>query len=295
MALGERDPHTGHMTTGHEWNGIKELNAPVPKIVFFFLVVTALFSIGYWLLMPAWPTGLSYTKGLLGVDQRNIVAEQLEEASSDRAEWTQRLTMLDYAAIQGDEKLMRIVRQSGHTLFGDNCAVCHGSDGKGGKGYPNLAQASWLWGGEAATIAETLRVGINGKHPDTRVSQMMAFGRDRVLDRGQLLDVAAYVRSLSEPKAAAAAPLDAQRGQTVFDANCAACHGEDAKGKRELGAPDLTDRFWIYGGDLQSIYATIYDGRQGQMPSWEARLTPLERKILTLYVLDLRTRLETKP
>lgn len=294
MALGERDPHTGHMTTGHEWNGIKELNAPVPKIVFFFLVVTALFSIGYWLLMPAWLTGLSYTKGLLGVDQRNIVAEQLEEASSDRAEWTQRLTMLDYAAIQGDEKLMRIVRQSGHTLFGDNCAVCHGSDGKGGKGYPNLAQAAWLWGGEGETIAETLRVGINGQHPDTRVSQMMPFGRDGVLDRAQVLDVAAYVQSLAEPKTVST-PLDAQRGKPVFDANCAACHGENAKGIRELGAPDLTDRFWIYGGDLQSIYATIYGGRQGQMPSWEARLTPLERKILALYVLDLRTPSETKP
>ena len=291
MALGERDPHTGHMTTGHEWNGIKELNSPVPKVVFFFLIVTALFAIGYWVLMPAWPTGVSYTKGLLGLDQRKTVAEQLQDARQDRAEWTQRLSALDYGVIQADEKLMRIVRQSGHTLFGDNCAACHGSDGKGGKGYPDLAQASWLWGGDAQTIAETLRVGINSSHPDTRVSQMMAFGRERMLERADLLAVATYVESLPGPKVATADNAKAlQSGKAVFDVNCAACHGEDAKGKRDIGTPDLTDNFWIYGGDLQSIFSAIYEGRQGQMPSWEARLSPLERKILTLYVLDLRAK-----
>ena len=291
MALGERDPHTGHMTTGHEWNGIKELNSPVPKVVLILLIVTALFAIGYWVLMPAWPTGVSYTKGLLGLDQRKTVAEQLQDARQDRAEWTQRLSALDYGVIQADEKLMRIVRQSGHTLFGDNCAACHGSDGKGGKGYPDLAQASWLWGGDAQTIAETLRVGINSSHPDTRVSQMMAFGRERMLERADLLAVATYVESLPGPKVATADNAKAlQSGKAVFDVNCAACHGEDAKGKRDIGTPDLTDNFWIYGGDLQSIFSAIYEGRQGQMPSWEARLSPLERKILTLYVLDLRAK-----
>lgn len=289
MALGERDPHTGHMTTGHEWNGIKELNAPVPKVVIFFLIAAALFSVIYWLLMPAWPTGLGYTKGLLGIDQRKTVAERLEEAMRERAVWTQRLAAADYSVAQADESLMQIVRQTGPRLFGDNCAACHGADGKGGKGYPNLAQASWLWGGDAQTIAETLRVGINANHPDTRISLMTAFGRDRVLERADVLQVAAYVQSLSNPKGAAVADVAAQDGKAVFDANCVACHGEDGKGRRDVGAPDLTDKFWIYGGDLPSIYWTIYEGRQGQMPSWEARLSPLERKILTLYVLDLRT------
>lgn len=290
MAIGERDPHTGHMTTGHEWNGIKELNAPVPKVVVFFLIAAALFSVVYWLLMPAWPTGLSYTKGLLGIDQRKTVAERLEDAMRERAVWTQRLAAADYGAVLADETLMHIVRQTGHRLFGDNCAVCHGTDGKGGKGYPNLAQDSWLWGGEAQTIAETLRVGINSSHPDTRISLMTGFGRDRVLERADLLQVAAYVQSLSDPKAADAGEVAVRDGKKVFVANCVACHGDDAKGKREVGAPDLTDKFWIYGGDLQSIYSTIYDGRQGQMPSWEARLSPLERKILTLYVIDLRAK-----
>lgn len=288
MAIGERDPHTGHMTTGHEWNGIEELNTPVPKVVFFFLIATALFAVVYWLLMPAWPIGLSYTKGLLGIDQRKTVAESLQEAAQDRAVWTQRLAAADYSAVRADEKLMQIVRQTGHRLFGDNCAVCHGSNGMGGKGYPNLAQTSWLWGGDAETIAETLRVGINANHPDTRISQMMAFGRDQLLQRPDILDLAAYVQSLSAPKDATADAAALRAGKTVFDANCAVCHGEDAKGKRDVGAPDLTDQFSIYGGDLPSIYSTIYGGRQGQMPSWEARLSPLERKILTLYVLDLR-------
>lgn len=295
MAIGERDPHTGHMTTGHEWNGIKELNAPVPKVVFFFLIVVALFSAIYWLLMPAWPTGLSYTKGLLGIDQRKTVVESLEEAMGERAVWARRLAAADYGAAQADEALMQMVRQAGPRLFGDNCAGCHGADGKGGKGYPNLVQSAWLWGGDAQTIAETLRIGINANHPDTRISLMTAFGRDRVLERADVLQVAAYVQSLSAPKVATVADAAAQGGKAVFDANCTVCHGEDAKGDRAVGAPDLTDRFWIYGGDLQSIYATIYDGRQGQMPSWESRLSPLERKILTLYVLDLRTKAGTKP
>lgn len=286
MSVGERDPYTGHMTTGHEWNGIKELNAPVPKAVLFFLAATFIFSLGYWLLMPAWPIGVTYTKGLLGIDQRKTVAERVQAAAQSRAPWAQKLVDGDYAAIQADAALMRIVRETGRTLFGDNCAVCHGQQGQGGKGYPAIAQAPWLWGGAPDAIAETIRVGINSGHPETRVSQMMAFGRDGMLERAEILKVAAYVHSLSSPTEAPAAELE--DGQAVFDSNCVACHGDNAKGMPEVGAPDLTDRFWIYGGDLQTIYTTIYGGRQGQMPSWEARLSPLERKILTLYVLDLR-------
>jgi cytochrome c oxidase cbb3-type subunit III len=286
MAVGERDPHTGHMTTGHEWNGIKELNAPVPKAVLFFLAVTFLFALGYWVLMPAWPVGLTYTKGLLGIDQRRTVAEEVQAATQGRASWSQRVLDGDYAAVQADAGLMQIVRQTGHTLFGDNCAVCHGMKGQGNKGYPAISQAPWLWGGEPATVAETIRVGINSGHADTRVSQMMAFGRDKVLERGDILKVAAYVHSLSNKGNTPAETL--RDGRAVFDANCVACHGDDAKGKLDAGAPDLTDKFSIYGSDLQAIFSTIYDGRQGQMPAWDNRLSPLERKILVLYLLDLR-------
>src|SRR5215831_15150006 len=161
MAIEERDEHTGYMLTGHEWNGIKELNTPVPRIVFFFLIVTSLFALGYWVLMPAFPLGTTYTKGLLGFDQRDFVTQSVKEAAADRATWTDQIAARSYADIERDPKLMTAVRQTGRTLFGDNCAVCHGRDAKGGKGFPNLTTASFMWGSSPEQIAETIRVGIN--------------------------------------------------------------------------------------------------------------------------------------
>jgi cytochrome c oxidase cbb3-type subunit 3 len=281
-----RDPHTGHLTTGHEWNGIIELNTPVPRVVYFFLIATALFSVVYWVLMPAWPIGTTYTKGLLGTDQRDVVRQSLKQATLDRATWAARIESEDFAQIRNDPALMQTVRETGRTLFGDNCAACHGRNATGGKGYPNLTTNSWLWGGSPEAIAETIRVGINSAHPETRTSQMMAFGRDGVLKRDEIENVVAFVRSLSNP---AAAPADkVAAGKTIFADNCASCHGENGKGNTELGAPDLTDAFWIYGGDPESLYATVWGGRQGHMPTWEARLSALDRKILALYLTDLR-------
>lgn len=291
MAVKERDPHTGYLTTGHEWNGIKELNTPVPRAVYFFLITTALFSLVYWILFPAIPLGVTYTKGLLGIDQRTTVDEALQRAALDRESWTRRIETEDYQAIQADPALMTTVRQAGRTLFGDNCAACHGFNATGSKGFPNLTTDAWLWGGDAETIAETIRVGINSSHPNTRVAQMLAFGRDQVLQRADVENVVNYVLSLSGAAAAKQTPtekLDA--GRTVFAANCASCHGDDGKGKADLGAPDLTDQNWIYGGDPQSIYTTVWHGRQGHMPTWERRLSLIERRILALYLVDLRSR-----
>lgn len=288
MSVAERDPHTGHMTTGHEWNGIKELNTPVPKVVWFFLGATVIFSVVYWLLMPAWPVFVTYTKGLLGVDQRATVTESLRQAAADRAVWADQIEALDFQDIQANEALKRVVRETGPALFKDNCSACHGIDAEGGTGYPNLTDAAWLWGGDPETVAETIRVGINASHDETRVSQMPAFGRDQMLDRNAVLNVVAYVQSLSDPALAAGEQADGvTAGKEVFAENCVACHGEDAQGGVEMGAPDLTDGFWIYGGDRQSIYTSVYGGRQGHMPQWDDRLTPLDRKILALYVLDL--------
>ncbi|HEY8351663.1 MAG TPA: cytochrome-c oxidase, cbb3-type subunit III [Sphingomonadales bacterium] len=288
MSVGERDPHTGRETTGHEWNGIKELNTPVPKVVWIALLVTFLFSLVYWVLMPAWPLGVTYTRGLLGLDDGKVVAAKVEAAKAARAPWASRIMAADFAEIQRDPALMNIVREAGHPLFADNCAVCHGTRGTGGKGFPNLAANTWLWGGDADAIAETIRVGINSGHEETRVSQMMAFGRDGMLNRKEVLAVVTYVQALSNP--AIRAETDAETlelGGTVFADNCAACHGEDARGIPEMGAPDLADDVWIYGGDRQTIFETVWNGRQGHMPHWEGRLSELERKILTLYVLDL--------
>ncbi len=289
MAVEERDPHTGYLTTGHEWNGIKELNTPVPRPVWFFLITTALFAFGYWILMPAWPTGVSYTKGLLGIDQRQIIAESLKNAALERSVWTKRVESESYAQIQGDPQLMQAVRQTGHTLFNDNCAACHGAKATGGKGFPNLTTDSWLRGGTPEQIFETIRIGINSAHPDSHMGEMPAFGRDKILPRADIEKVARYVQALSDP--AARQKLSNEEfevGRKIFASGCASCHGDDAKGKIESGAPNLTDPFWIYGGSLASIYDTLWDGRKGLMPTWEGRLSALDRKILTLYLVDLR-------
>lgn len=288
MAVGERDPYTGHMTTGHEWNGIKELNTSVPRPVYFFLITTFLFAVVYWLLMPAWPTGGDYTRGMLGIDQRQQLAESLSAAADQRAAWMQRIAETqDFETIRNDAELMAVIRQTGPALFGDNCAVCHGSDGAGGKGYPNLRDQAWLWGGDPETVFETLRVGINSRHPESRIAQMLAFGRDQMLPRADILTLSTYVQTLSGTADAAADAETMAAGRTLFADNCAACHGEKGTGDPSLGAPDLTDGFWIYGGDRQAIFETIFNGRAGHMPSWEDRLGEADRKILTLYLLDL--------
>lgn len=289
MELGKRDPITGRETTGHEWNGIEELDTPVPRVVLFFLAVTTLFAIGYWIAMPAWPLWSTYTKGILGIDQREIVAKQVAEARQGRAPWVDKIAAMDFAAIQADPDLMGRVQIAGRTLFEDNCAACHGVKASGGPGFPNLSAKSWLWGGEPDKIAETIRVGINSTNEDTRISQMTAFGRDGVLDATQISNVVAYVRSLSglgtdDP---AEAPAVAA-GKEVFAANCVSCHGEDAKGKQDMGAPDLTDKYWIYGGSLDTVFTSVYSGRQGHMPHWGSRLSDVDIKILALYVEALR-------
>lgn len=279
------DPVTGQTTTGHEWNGIEELNTPVPRIVLFFLAVSTLFGIGYWILMPAWPTGTSYTKGLLGIDQRQILAEQIRQADAERARWTDVIAKASFAEIAADPAMMRNVRETGRPLFGDNCAVCHGVKGTGGPGFPNLAAKSWLWGGNPEAIAQTISVGINSGDAQTRVSQMPAFGRTGMLDSAKIRSVVAYVRTLSGQKPEGTQDKSLiEAGQKVFASECASCHGDNAAGKPDVGAPNLTDTIWTYGGDEQSISKSVFNGRQGHMPHWSGRLSPVEIKILALYV-----------
>ena len=285
MELEKRDRVTGRMTTGHEWNGIEELETPIPKVVFFFLGATILFSLICWVLYPTWPLGTTFTKGVTGFDQRNLVTEQVAKADAERASaWAGRVETMSYAEIEADPALMQPVKEAGRTLFVDNCAVCHGVSATGGPGFPNLTAKSWLWGGEPEAIEETIKVGINSTNDDTRVSQMMAFGRDGVLAPEQISNVVSYVRSLSGAEGDAA---KIEAGKEVFVANCVACHGDNAKGSHDVGAPDLTDHFWIYGGDVNSVYTSVYSGRQGHMPHWDARLTPLQVKLLTVYVHTL--------
>ncbi len=289
MSVGERDPFTGHQTTGHEWNGIKELNTPVPKPVYFFLITTAILALVWTLLMPSWPYGPGYFKGLLGIDQKAVVAKSVADAAAERAGWMARIKQEDLAQIQSDPDLMRTVREDGRTLFGDNCAACHGTDAKGNKGFPNIAQSPMLWGDDPQIVLQTVTIGINGTDPNTRVSQMLAFGRDGILTQDQVSLLAGFVQALSDPALVADQnKANIEAGKALFATNCVACHGNDAKGLIESGAPNLTDGYWVYGGDRKDIYESIYNGRQGHMPSWGARLTPADIKIITLYVLDLR-------
>jgi len=289
MSVGERDPFTGHQTTGHEWNGIKELNTPVPRPVYFFLITMGVFALGWTLLMPSWPYGTGYFKGLLGVDQKQAVAKSIKEATAERANWMTRIEKEDLAQIQSDTDLMRTVREDGRTLFGDNCAACHGANARGNKGFPNIAESPMLWGDDPQTVLQTVTAGINGADPNTRVSQMLAFGRDGMLTQEQVSLLAGFVTSLSDPAMVTDKNKeDIAKGKDLFVTNCVACHGKDAKGLVESGAPNLTDQYWIYGGSRGDIYQTIFSGRQGHMPSWGARLTPAQIKIITLYLLDLR-------
>ncbi len=277
-----RDPHSGYLTTGHVWNGITELNSPVPRAVWWFLGVTHVAALLIILLWPAIPLWFTATKGLLGTDQHSEVNAAVAEAVRVRSAWTDQIAALPYAAIQADPALMAITRSTGATLFGTNCAACHGTVAQGGPGFPNLTDADWIWGGDPEAIMETLRVGINVSHPDSRIAQMLAFGRDEILSRAEVELLVPYVSGLSDP-----ATIPDPAAVTLFADNCAACHGDDAKGLPDVGAPNLTDTIWLYGGDAESVHATLWNGRQGQMPAWEGRLSETDRKILTLYVLDL--------
>lgn len=290
MADVERDPVTGRETTGHEWNGIKELDTPIPRGVLMFLIVTHVWAIFWWFMVPAWPLGVTYTKGLLGIDQQTTVEARVIDGQQQRSGWTTRLENEPYDTILADEALMRTVRDTGRQLFGDNCAACHGRDGRGRANYPDLTDDDWLWGGGPELIEQTMRVGINTAHPESRVSQMPAFGRDEMLDREQVRSVATYVYSLTHPDYSTPENLDRiNAGREVFVTTCAACHGENAQGDKEIGAPNLSDPYWVYGGDLDTIIASVHGGRQGHMPTWDERLTTAEMRTLAVYVHDLGT------
>lgn len=289
MSTQETDPVTGTATTGHEWNGIKELDTPVPRAVLAFIIVTHVWAVIYWVMMPAWPLVVTYTKGLLGYDQKSSVEQRLVERQAERAPWIDQVKALSFDEITADQALMARVKEMGHQLFGDNCAACHGRDGKGNAGYPNLTDGDWLWGdGSPEAIAETMRVGINSRHDESRISQMPAFGREQMLTGQEVREAASYVYSLTHPDYSTVASLPRiEAGQEVYAANCAACHGDDGTGDPDAGIPNLVDEHWIYGGDLETIIASIHGGRQGHMPTWDERLAPEEIKVLALYVHEL--------
>ena len=281
----ELDHVTGKTTTGHEWDGIKELNTPLPRwwVITFYLCIA--WAVGYWIVYPAWPMLWSNTPGVLHYSSRADVAVELANLEKIRGDKMVALGAATLADIEKDPALLALARARGKTVFGDNCAPCHGSGAAGTKGYPNLNDDDWLWGGSLDQIMQTIQFGARSGHAKTHESAMLAFGRDGVLKRDQIVTVANYVRSLSGLSTGAG--YDASAGAKIFADNCASCHGDAAKGNQELGAPNLTDKIWLYGSDEATLVETITNGRSGVMPAWVGRLDPSTIKALTVYVHSL--------
>src|SRR3990167_7597572 len=255
-----KDEISGIDTTGHEWDGIRELDNPLPRWWLWVFYACVAFAIGYWVLMPAWPGLNGYTHGLLGKSDRREVAQALTDLQTLRGAGGAKLKTASLAQIESDPELQAYAMQVGQSVFGDNCATCHGAGGGGGKGYANLRDDVWLWGGSLEDIQRTITYGVRSGDPQARVSQMPAFGRDGLLPAAQIADLTEYVVTLWGRKADAGASA---RAVPVFAEQCASCHGPAGKGDMTVGAPDLTDGDWLYGSDRASISGQIHNGRGG--------------------------------
>ncbi|HEY9079257.1 cytochrome-c oxidase, cbb3-type subunit III [Magnetovibrio sp.] len=282
MANIERDEVSGTDTTGHEWDGIKELNTPMPRWWLWTFYATILFSAVWWVLYPSWPTLNNYWKGTLNYSSRVDLTNDLQARDQARSKWTKQFAALPITEIVKDSQLREFAMAGGKVIFADNCAPCHGSQGRGAPGYPVLADDDWLWGGSLEAIETTVRYGVRSTHEDTRVSEMPVFSED-YLSPAQISDVAEYVLSFSNQSKDSAA---ATRGAEVFANDCAACHGETGDGGRDFGAPKLNDGLWLYGNTHEALVSQISKPKHGIMPTWEGRLDDVSIKQVAIYVHD---------
>jgi cytochrome c oxidase cbb3-type subunit III len=284
MAENKRiDTPTGTQTVGHEWDGIEELDTPMPRWWVLTFWACIIWALGYVVLFPAIPMLNSATQGVWNWSSRGQFEQELKAEALRRAPITNALAAIPVEQLAGNEKLYQAAIEGGRAAFKVHCVQCHGSGAAGSKGYPNLNDDDWLWGGDLASIHYTLVNGVRQPdHDATRFSQMPAFAG--VLANGEIDAVTSYVRTLSGlEKMSAKSTL----GATVFAANCASCHGADGKGMREFGAPNLTDGIWLYGGDKASLTTTVNKARYGVMPRWDNRLDPVTIKMLAAYVHSL--------
>ena len=284
------DEPTGVETVGHEWDGIEELNNPLPRWWVLLFGACILFALGYVVLYPAIPLPGGATPGLLGWTSRGQLAADTASANASRASTLAAIDATPIEAIPANPALLHAAKAGGAAAFKVNCAPCHGAGAAGSPpgtfgGYPNLNDDDWLWGGTLADIQQTITHGV--RYPGdaaTRQSLMPSFGHDGILTPAQIDDVVSHVRHISgqEPDGAAA-----QRGAALFAANCVVCHGPEGKGNRAVGAPNLTDAIWLYGGSREAIAASLTNAHAGVMPAWGARLTPVTIKMLAVYVHSL--------
>jgi cytochrome c oxidase cbb3-type subunit 3 len=281
----EIDPLTGTATTGHDWDGIHELNTPLPRWWLWTFYLCIVWAVGYWVVYPAWPLLTSSTQGVFGWHSRSAIVADIEQLKLVRGPMMDKLTSASVAEIANDPLLLEFARAQGRAAFADNCAPCHGAGGGGGKGYPDLNDDDWLWGGKLEDIERTIRHGARGGDDDGHQGRMPAFGRDGILKANEISAVADFVRSLSGLPTEKGADL--ALGKKVFADNCVLCHGPEGKGNREVGAPNLTDKLWFYGSDKKIIMEGLQNGRGGVMPAWGGRLSEPTIKALTVYVHSL--------
>tara|TARA_B100001989_G_C24547255_1_gene471789 strand:- start:2925 stop:3881 length:957 start_codon:yes stop_codon:yes gene_type:complete len=279
----EVDDVSGVETTGHEWDGLKELNNPLPRWWVWVFLICILWSVWYFVVYPAWPTLSGHTKGTAGYTQYKELAESQKEIVQRQATYLERFEKASNEEVLNDPELYAFAMAGGKSAFKDNCATCHGTGAQGGMGYPNLNDDDWLWGGKLSDIHQTLEYGIRADNLDSRVSQMPAFGKDGLLKKEEVDAVVDYVLTLSGGH-----HKDSyDQGKEIFGQQCASCHAADGKGLQEFGAPNLTDKIWLYGGDRQSIYETVYNARAGMMPAWGERLDKNTIRQLAIYIHQL--------
>jgi cytochrome c oxidase cbb3-type subunit 3 len=284
----EVDAFTGTATTGHTWDGIKELDTPLPRWWLWLFYASIAVALVYMVLMPAWPLPNGYTKGVLGFSDRKNVIADIAALEAARGPAFARLQAASYEQIVADPELAEFARAAGEAAFGDNCRTCHGAGGAGAPGYPNLADDEWLWGGTLNDIERTLVVGIRSTHSETRFSLMPSYGRDGLLTAKEIDDVTEHVLTLSPIGASLNAnAAAAARGAVTFQAQCASCHRADGSGDRLQGAPSLKDEVWLTGPTREAIRDQIFHGRNRVMPTWETRLQPTTIRALAVYVYGL--------
>lgn len=276
------DQATGTETMGHEWDGIQELDTPLPRWWLYTFYLTIIWGIAYTIAYPAWPMISSATSGVLGYSSRGEVAEAIAQHATDNAEVTARVANASFEDIATNADLDQFALAGGAAVFRTYCSQCHGAGAAGAVGYPNLLDDDWLWGGSHEAIYETLLVGIRwDENDDTRYSEMPAFGDDEILSKDEIATVADYVLSLSGKSEVT------ELGAELYADNCAACHGDEGLGDREQGAPNIADAIWLYGGDRETVIATITHSRYGVMPAWNTRLTDAQIKKVSHYVHSL--------